>query len=948
MHDPSKTNQRLREEITVLKRRIQELEQTESKRKLTEEKLRNSLKALKESEIEYRTVFDYIGDAIAIHDMKGRILDANRVLCERLGYSREELLRMTPMDIDAPEYAELVPDRILQLRTKGSHIFETCHLRKDGTSIPTEINCRLIDYAGQQAILSVGRDITKRKQMEVALGGSEEKYRTIIEQFSEGLVLVDDNGNISDWNRAHEEISGIKRADVIGQPYWEVMKRFAVPENRTAEWIERVKQATLEMISTGQSPQVGWNIETKIIRADGEQRYIAQSVFPVKTATSFWIGLMVRDITRRKRAEEALRESEDLFRLLFNTINDAVFLHYGPDAEGFPGRFIAVNDIACERLGYSRDELLTMSPPDIDAPDTVKAIPRMMEKLNKEKQAIWEGAHVTGHGRRIPVEINNRLINFKGIPAILSTARDITDRKRAEEALIEQLKFLQVLIDTIPIPVFFKDTKGIYLGCNKSCEIFFGPRDQLLGKTVYDVSPKDIADIYYLADQELFNNPGIQIYETLAADKTGLRHNVIFHKATYLDKNGNLAGLIGAIYDLTDRKKAEEDRKQLEERLQRSEKMEALGLLSGGVAHDLNNVLGILIGYSELLLNKIEESSPVRSYATNIMGASERAAAIIQDMLTLARRGVQSQEVVNLNNLIMAFLKTPEFEKLSAFHPNIKVMANLETEPLHIIGSPVQIGKTIMNLVSNAAEAMPEGGLVTITTSNQYLDRPVKGYDEVSPGDYVVLAVSDSGEGISANDIKHIFEPFYTKKVMGKSGTGLGLAVVWGTVKDHNGYIDVQTVEGKGSTFTLYFPVTREKIKIENIKIPISEYMGHGETILVVDDVQGQRDLASEMLRQLNYIVDIASSGEDAVAYLKDHTVDLLLLDMIMDPGMDGLDTYRNVLEIHPNQKAIIVSGFSETDKVKLAQELGAGAFVKKPYVSEKLGVAIRKELERK
>ncbi|MDD1763021.1 MAG: response regulator, partial [Methanothrix sp.] len=236
-------------------------------------------------------------------------------------------------------------------------------------------------------------------------------------------------------------------------------------------------------------------------------------------------------------------------------------------------------------------------------------------------------------------------------------------------------------------------------------------------------------------------------------------------------------------------------------------------------------------------------------------------------------------------------------------------------------------------------------GVLTITTSNMYLDKPVHGYDDVSEGDYVVLSVADTGEGISPADLKHIFEPFYTKKIMGRSGTGLGLSVVWGTVKDHKGYIDVCSEEGKGTTFSLYFPVTRSEIAKDQISLSMSEYMGNGESILVVDDIKGQRELAAAMLTRLNYKVTPVSCGEEAVEYLKTCSADIVILDMIMEPGMDGLDTYRQILEIHPQQKAVIVSGFSETDRVSRAQELGAGAYVKKPYVLERLGLAVRKEL---
>jgi len=252
-----------------------------------------------------------------------------------------------------------------------------------------------------------------------------------------------------------------------------------------------------------------------------------------------------------------------------------------------------------------------------------------------------------------------------------------------------------------------------------------------------------------------------------------------------------------------------------------------------------------------------------------------------------------------------------------------------------------------MNLISNAAEAMPDGGVITVTTRNRYLDNPIKGFDDMVEGDYVILSVSDTGKGISPHDMNRIFEPFYTKKVMGRSGTGLGLAVVWGTVKDHRGYIDVQSEKGKGATFTLYLPVTRKEQSTNQSVLSIADYMGREETLLVVDDIQGQRELAKTMLSSLNYKVTCVSSGEEAVKYVKANKVDLVLLDMIMDPGIDGMETYRRVLEINPFQKAILVSGFSETDRVKEAQKLGAGSYVKKPYVREKIGLAVRMELDK-
>ncbi len=409
----------------------------------------------------------------------------------------------------------------------------------------------------------------------------------------------------------------------------------------------------------------------------------------------------------------------------------------------------------------------------------------------------------------------------------------------------------------------------------------------------------------------------------------------------------NSVRVLGSNVDITERKEAEKQRVNLEERLNRAEKMEALGTLAGGVAHDLNNVLGILVGYSELLLEDMETSDLMRPHITEIFNASERAAVIVQDLLTLARRGVLTKKIVDLNSIILECLKSPEFIKLKSLYPSVSFMENLDADLLNIAGSPVHLNKTIINLLINAAEAIKDQGSISIISSNQYLEKPIRGYDAVREGDYVVLTVSDTGEGISQDEINRIFEPFYTKKVMGRSGTGLGLAVVWGTVKDHNGYIDIESEIGKGTKITLYFPVSREDIIIDSIVIPRNEYMGKGESILIVDDVKSQRELAAMMLKRLNYHVESVASGEEALSYLKSKKTDLVVLDMIMDPGIDGLDTYIAILEINPGQKAIIVSGFSETDRVRKAQELGAGAYVKKPYLFEKLGLAVKQELEK-
>jgi CheY-like chemotaxis protein len=275
----------------------------------------------------------------------------------------------------------------------------------------------------------------------------------------------------------------------------------------------------------------------------------------------------------------------------------------------------------------------------------------------------------------------------------------------------------------------------------------------------------------------------------------------------------------------------------------------------------------------------------------------------------------------------------------------IEITINLEKDLLNIKGSSTQLFAAIMNIISNAAESITKHGKISISTQNTYVDKLITGYDNVEEGDYAVLTVSDNGIGIPPEDINRIFEPFYTKKKMGRSGTGLGMAVVWGTIKDHKGYIDIKSKVGDGTTLFLYFPATRIDLYREKNRIPVKDYMGKGEMILVIDDVETQRQIASSILTELGYSVTTVSSGEEAVDYLKNNKADLLILDMIMDPGMDGLDTYRKILKLYPWQKAIIASGFSETNRVKKAQKLGAGQYIRKPYTLEKIGIAVRDEL---
>ena len=518
---------------------------------------------------------------------------------------------------------------------------------------------------------------------------------------------------------------------------------------------------------------------------------------------------------------------------------------------------------------------------------------------------------------------------------------------RNQRTLRESEDRFKRLFEYAPEAYYLNDAQGRFIDGNKKVEDLLGyQRSELIGKSFLDID---------LLVEEEKSRAIDGLTENLGGKATGpeeftlLRKDgshVIAEVSTIPIMIGDQQIVLGMARDITERKRAAETLRESEEKLARSKKMESLGLLAGGVAHDLNNVLSGIVSYPELLLLDLPSDSKWRKPIETIQASGKRAVDIVQDLLTVARGVAMPRQALNLNDQIDHYLRSPEFDQVKQLFPDVAVKTELAGDLLGIVGSPVHIGKVVMNLVSNAVESIKGGGRVILSTSNRYLDRPLRGYDAMAVGEYVVLAVSDDGQGISQDNLKRIFEPFYTKKVMGRSGTGLGLAVVWNIMLDHKGYIDVRTGR-EGTTFALYFPATREELPAQRFPKTAQHHKGRGQKILVVDDEASQREISCRMLEVLGYRPHAVASGEEAVDYLRTNTVDLVLLDMIMDPGLNGRETYAQIVKRHPGQKAIIISGFAETDDVLEAQRLGAGQYLKKPVTLEKLGLAVKKELEK-
>jgi two-component system cell cycle sensor histidine kinase/response regulator CckA len=521
-----------------------------------------------------------------------------------------------------------------------------------------------------------------------------------------------------------------------------------------------------------------------------------------------------------------------------------------------------------------------------------------------------------------------------------SLQKEVAERKRAEDKSRKSESRTRAILEAIPDIMFQFDRDGRFIDVRGEPENLTTPPDQCIGRKIEHVMPGHIARMFSQQLARTFATRGVRVFEYDLPVKKAAIH----YECRMVAVSDDLA--LGMVRNISERVTAAAEKKRLLDQLQRAQKMEAIGMLAGGVAHDLNNVLSGLVSYPELILMDLPAESPLEKPIRAIQNSGERAANIVQDLLTLARRGVSVSEIVNLNRVVREYLNSPEYETLRSHYPDFQLETDLSDDLLDISGSPVHLAKTVMNLISNAAEATMRGGRIRVETESRYIDTPIKGYDDIEEGDYVVLKVADDGIGISSQDINRIFEPFYTKKVMGRSGTGLGMAVVWGTVKDHRGYIDIQSAPAQGTTVTLHLPATTARRMEVRAPESIDNLVGKGERILVVDDVKEQREIATGMLTRMGYRVAHVASGEAAVDYVMQNRVDLLVLDMIMDPGIDGLETYRRIIHIHPGQRAVITSGFSESDRVHEARKLGAGTYVKKPYRLETIARAVKDVLK--
>jgi PAS domain S-box-containing protein len=545
--------------------------------------------------------------------------------------------------------------------------------------------------------------------------------------------------------------------------------------------------------------------------------------------------------------------------------------------------------------------------------------------------------------------IDRKLIQFEEFDRLAGHANTmLRDKMQAQQALKKEKKALQKseakfrnLVETSNDWIWEIDAQARFTYVSPQVETILGYHpDEVLGKTLFDfMSRQESEKLTSVLAERMEHREAFIILENVCQHKDG--HDVVLETSgvPFFDNNGALAGYRGVARDITPRKDAEEEKKILAQRLSQAQRMESIGLMAGGVAHDLNNILAVIVGYPDLLLQELPADSTMRTSLLAIKESGERAGLVVADLLTVARGAASSREIHDLHGLINEYLISPEFKRLTSLYPKVRYDHQFKAAHSSILCSSVHIKKCLMNLITNATEAIINEGRVTITTANIDIDNGLARELLLEEGAYIILKIQDTGPGISRQDVEHIFEPFYTKKVMGKSGTGLGLTVVWNTMRDHQGKITVES-DSRGTSFTLYFPVRHEAAK-RNHSQPVNIMEGRGERILVIDDDPQLRDIARKMLTTLGYQVHTVQSGEEAVEFAGSQAIDLALIDMIMEPGINGLETYHRLLAIQDGLKAIITSGFSKSADVKRALNLGAGGYLRKPYSIRQLGLLV-------
>lgn len=942
-----------------------------------------------ESEQRFGALIENMQEGVMIVDNDDVIKFGNRRIYEMLEYAYDDLIGKTGYRVLFRESDQGIIREKNQLRTqKVSDQYEVQMLKKNGDLIWVQISgVPIVDASGEvSGSFGIITDITERKLAEEALKkahyeleqrvaertsellesnetlksqvdarlqleAEREKLIALVENSNDFIAMLSLEGELSYINESGKRLLGIRNQQLPAGMKLEdchpAAMRGHIREIILPSIVNKgvwTGDSVLQHIETGKHiptllngfpvlhPETGKIIGIAVIYRDITARKRAEEELQrvndlleqrveERTAELSQANQVLKEqIVERERAEKQLLQSEKRYRMLFNRGNDAILVHY-LEANGEEGPFVEANDVACQKLGYSREELLRMSPRSISLNYQADLHRSRIAKLKLANHILYENVFLTRKGSKIPVEMSAHLMTFNDRPAIMLIARDTTARKRAENQIREQAALLDKAQDAIMVC----DLNDYIIYWNKSAERLYGWRmEEIIGNNVFELLFKNSANQFIGSRRAVLENEEWQ-GELNQMTKEGRQISVESRWTLVHDANGEAKSILVVNTDITEKKK-------IEAQFLRAQRMESIGALAGGIAHDLNNVLAPILTAVQILEVKHSDEKSQRILNT-IESNVKRGADMVKQILTFAR-GVEGERIpIKLLHLIHDLEKIV----LETFPKSIRIQITPAARLWNVAGDATQLHQVLLNLCVNARDAMPDGGLLTVTAENRSLGEDfVRSNLEAEVGDYVMITVRDTGVGIPADIITKIFEPFFTTKEPGK-GTGLGLSTVIAIVKSHDGFVNVLS-DDDGSVFEVYLPALRDYDPVEEDNDDVNLPAGNGELILVVDDETSILEITRETLETYGYTVMVAADGAEAVGMYAQYKDDIrvVITDMMM-PVMDGGATIRAMRKINGDVRIIASSGYMENARVSEYVESGVDAFLHKPYTAEKL-----------
>jgi PAS domain S-box-containing protein len=891
--------------------------------------------AMRKSEEKYRTILEIMEEGLFEVDLKGNYTFVNDAACGLMGYERDQMIGMNYRMIHPPETARYLKEVYTRMYATGrlEILREYEAVRKDGSQRMHQSNIAFIrNHAGEIIGFSaLARDVTDRKKAEDELRRSEEKFISILETMEEGYAETNLKGHYTFVNEVICRMLGYERNELIESNFRKI---------HPPEVAQRLKNIYQQIYLTGKPTFL---IDSAVIRKDGVIRIHQTNAALMRDQAGNPVGFrtLVRDVTERKKAEDELRRSEEKHRSILENMEE---LYFENDLKGY---YIFVNNTACRLLGYERDELIGKNYCMVYSPETAKLIREQYQKIYEtgkskfllEHEVIRKDGIVRTHQSNVMLMFDN-----SGKPIGFRTfGRDVTERKKAEEDLRKSEEKYRSILETMEEGYIENDLNGNYTFVNDAVSRLLGyERDELIGINYSKLHPPEVARrmntvyrrIYetgkpeFLIDNEIFNKDGtVRIFQTNAA--------------LMRDHTGKPIGFRVLARDITELKKAEEEKAMLEERLFQAQKMESVGRLAGGVAHDFNNMLTVILGYAELIRARLPQGDPLLTDMQEIEKAAGRSRDLTRQLLAFSRKEIIAPRTVDLNDMIAGTQKT--LLRLIGEDIDLRFYPGVNIWKVKV--DPSQMEHILINFAVNARDAMPEGGKLTIETENVHLiESYCKVHPGFSPGHYVLLGVSDDGVGMDRETMGHLFEPFFTTKEKGR-GTGLGLATVYGIVKQNEGFINVYSEPGKGTTFKIYIPRSIEVAIAKDEAEETLPTFGTG-TVLLVEDDDMVRAITTEMLEATGYTVLSAGSPAEALSFFEkgDVTIDLVITDVVM-PGMTGKEMGKKIEAIRPGVRVLFMSGYT-TNVIAHRGVLDEGVhFIQKPFSTSDLSRKVREAM---